>query len=108
MLSVQFVEQERRLARERTFKRQGTASVDIEVLEFPYEETENAEEKDVERIKKLFREQGEVDRLDFRNHIPAIISQQGLADAMTASGVSAERMITDSGETYPKLDLPYP
>ena len=106
MLPVRFVEQERSLARERTFKHRGTASVDIKILEFAHEESGEANEKDVERIKKLFCKQGEVDRLNFRNHIPAVISEQDLADAMTASDVSAERMIADTEEDYPKLEFP--
>lgn len=106
MLPVQFVDQERRLARERSLKHKGTASIDIKVLEFPYEESGEADEKDVERVKRLFSEQGEVNRLDFRNHIPAIISEQDLADAMTASDVSAERMLADPVQDYPKLDFP--
>ena len=106
MLPIPFQERERRLARERTFKHKGTASIDIKVLEFPYEESGEADEKDVERVKRLFHQQGEVDRLDFRNHVPAIISEEDLADAMITSDVSADRMLADLGENYPKLDFP--
>ena len=106
MLPVRFVDQERRLARERTLKHKGTASIEIKVLEFPYEESGEADESDVERVKKLFCKQAEVDRLYFRNHVPATISERDLADAMTASGVSAERMLADSDEDYPKLNFP--
>jgi hypothetical protein len=106
MRRAQFLEQERSLATEKSIKYKGTASIKIEVLHFPYEESREPDKKDIERLKKLFRGQGAVSRLDLRNHVLATIDQQELVDAMAASGVSAESMLADPRDGYPELDFP--
>jgi hypothetical protein len=106
MRRAQFLRQERRLATEWSLKYKGSASIKIEVLHFPYEESREQNEKETERLKNLFQRQEAVDRLDLRNLVPAVIDEQQLVAAMAASGVSAESMFADPRDSNPKLDFP--
>ena len=57
MSRPRFVEQERRLAAELSAKSRGTASVKIEVLHFLFKELREEDEKNTQRLKKLFRKE---------------------------------------------------
>lgn len=93
MSRPRFVEQERRLAAELSAKSRGTASVKIEVLHFLFKELREEDEKNTQRLKKLFRkEKGCPDWENF-NHIPAVIEQHQHDDALARSGISSEQLL---------------
>jgi Protein of unknown function (DUF3723) len=106
MRCARFLAQERRQEAERAIKYRGTASIKLDVLHFPCEESREPDEKNVERLRKLFREEGGCRRLDLRNHIPAVISQPQLEAAIEASGTSAELLLEDARDGYRELDFP--
>jgi hypothetical protein len=88
-----FVEQERRLAEELSAKFRGTASVDIAVLNFPFKKLRDEDEKNTERLEKLFKKQKGCRDWDVFNHIPAVIQQDQLDAAMERSNVSSEALL---------------
>jgi len=106
MRRARFLEQERRQEAERSIKYRGTASIKLDVLHFPCEESREPDKNNVERLRNLFRGEGGCRRLDLRNHIPAVISQPQLEAAIEASGTSAERLLEDARDGYPELDFP--
>jgi hypothetical protein len=71
MRRARFLEQEQRQEGERSIKYRGTASIKLDVLHFPCEESREPDKKNVKRLRNLFREEGGC--LDLRNHIPAVI-----------------------------------
>jgi hypothetical protein len=102
---MHFLEEEHRLALETRKKYRGTASVKLEVLHFAYEE----DAENVTRLKRFFRKNG-CNRLDIRNHIPAIINQEQLDIAIEYSKISAKALMasspTDPRGSYPTLSFP--
>jgi len=106
MRRARFLEEERRQEAERGIKYRGTASIKLDVLHFPREESREPDKKNVERLRDLFRGEGGCRRLDLRNHIPAVISQARLEAAIVASGTSAARLLEDARDSYPELDFP--
>jgi hypothetical protein len=105
MQRARFLEQERRQEAERSIKYRGTASIKLDVLHFPCEESREPDENNVERLRNLFRGEGGCRRLDLRNHIPAVISQPQLEAVIEASKTSAERLLEDGRDDYPELDF---
>ncbi|KAH7108729.1 hypothetical protein B0J11DRAFT_241648 [Dendryphion nanum] len=106
MRRARFLDTNRRHVAERSIKYRGTASIKLNVLHFPCEKSRQLDENNVERLRNLFREEGGCRRLDLRNHVPAIISQSQLEAAITASQISAERLLEDARNGYPELDFP--
>jgi hypothetical protein len=99
MRRSQFSEQELRLEAERFVKYRGTARVRLDVLDFQWSEPRELSRKNVERLKEIFRGDkrlyGNIRRLDPRNHIPAVVEQSDLDDAILASEVPAERLLSN-------------
>jgi len=88
-----FIEQERRLAAELGTKFRGSASVNIDVLHFPFTELREEDEKNTQRLKKMFRKENGCRDWEIFNHIPAVIDQHELDDALARSGVSSEQLL---------------
>jgi hypothetical protein len=69
------------------------------VLDFQWNEPRELSRKNVERMKEIFRgdkrSYGGICRLGPRNHIPAVVEQSGLDDAILACEVSAERLLSN-------------
>jgi hypothetical protein len=108
MRRARFQEQERRLATEKRLKFRGTASIKLEVLDFPWDKTDNVvHQKNVKRLENIFRGGG-CHPLNLRNHIAGVIDQQRLDAAVLNLGISAEQLFEDprDGDDYPKLDFP--
>jgi len=68
---------------------QGTARISLNVLQFGRDQPRELDLDQVEFLKECFRNEG-CQRLPARNHVPAIISQQQLANAMRHSRISTE------------------
>ena len=108
MRRSQLKAQEERLNREKGIRYKGTASIEIQVLQFPAQKIGRTSGKNVERLKKVFRNEG-CERLILRNHVPAMIHQGQLDLALQASGLSAEHLLTDPHGprgSYPELNFP--
>ena len=57
------------------------------------------------RLKKCFQTEG-CHRLEWENHIPAIIEESQLDDAIVASNISPNRLQSNLGDDYPELKFP--
>jgi hypothetical protein len=99
-----------RLDAERRLQYKGTACIGLEFLNFRRCESgkENEEyepdRENVEYLKGCFRKEG-CRQVDVGNHIPALIDQQSLDDALQAAGISANQLRSPSGG-YPELAFP--
>ncbi|KAH8727397.1 hypothetical protein GQ44DRAFT_584583, partial [Phaeosphaeriaceae sp. PMI808] len=100
-----FVEQERRLAEELSTKFRGTASVNIAVLDFPFKKLRDEDEKNIERLEKLFKKQKGCRDWDVFNHIPAVIQQDQLDAALERSNISSEALL-EARNGHLQLDFP--
>ena len=100
-----FSEQELRLEAERSVKYRGTARVRFEVLHFQWNEPRELSRKNVERLKEVFRTD-KIRRLEPRNHIPAVVDQSDLDDAIQASEISAESLLSNPDNDPPVLRFP--
>jgi len=105
MRQSQFLEQERRLAEEKRIKYKGTARIRLDVLHFQWNKPRELNQKNLERLKSCFQTEG-CRRLELENHVPAIIDQLQLDDAMQASNISASAMMTNQTNDYPELNFP--
>lgn len=76
------------------------------MLFFPCEELREPEEKNIKRLRKLFRGEGGCRRLDLRNYIPAVISQLQLEAIIEAFKTSAKLLLEDTRDGYRELDFP--
>jgi len=104
-MSRWFVEQERRLTAELSAKFRGTASVQIEALEFPFKGLREEDQKNTERLAELFREDKGYRDWPFCNHIPAVIEQRDLDAALVRSGISPGALLEISDG---QLELDFP
>jgi hypothetical protein len=100
-----FVEQERRLAEELSAKFKGTASVNIAILDFPFKKLRDEDEKNTERLEKLFKKQKGCRDWDVFNHIPAVIQQDQLDAALERSRISSEALL-EARDGHLQLDFP--
>lgn len=100
-----FIEQERQLAAELNAKFRGTFNVKIEALYFPPEELNEEDEKNSKRLKNLFRKEKDCPDWEIFDHIPALIEQQELNDALARSGISSEQSLS-ARDGYLDLDFP--
>jgi len=105
MPQQQFAEQERRLAAELSAKFLGTASVKIDLLDFPFKKRREEDEKNIERLQRLFRKQKSCRAWEVFNHIPAVIEQGELSDALARSGISPEALL-EARDGHLELDFP--
>ncbi|KAH6703055.1 hypothetical protein BKA61DRAFT_660971 [Leptodontidium sp. MPI-SDFR-AT-0119] len=99
-----FADREERLATEGREKYRGTARIRLEALHFPRGEPWELDRKNIEKLKKCF-EKGQCDRVT-RNHIPAVIDQSQLTQALNDSSVSAERLLNNHDSPHPTLKFP--
>ena len=95
-----------RVQAERYVKYRGTARVGLEALHFQWGEQRELSRKNVERLKEMFRRIDDVDRLEPRNHIPAVVEQSDLDRATLASAISAETLLNNPGNDPPTLKFP--
>jgi hypothetical protein len=102
MRRSRFSEQELRLEAERCVKYRGTACVRLEVLHF---EPRELSRKNVKRLKEVFQ-RDKIRRLEPRNHIPAVVDQSDLDNAIQASEISAESLLTNPDNDPPMLRFP--
>ena len=96
------MERERRLAVERSTKYWGTASVNINILEFPNKE----DEENIEKLVALFKKDHR--GLNPRHRIPAKIEKDQLEAALKLSGLTVQKLKEppDSLHGYPELRFP--
>ena len=97
-------EEELRLEAEKSAQYRGTARIRLQWLHFRWNEPGEPDRENVERLKKAFMK--DCRRLDARNHIPAIISQGDLDDAIRASGLSSGALLSNRNNGYPELVFP--
>lgn len=100
-----FAEQELRVEAERYVKYKGTARIRLEVLHFQWGEPRELSQKNVERLKEAFRTDN-IRRLEPGNHIPAVVTQSDLDDAIQASGTSAGELLSHPDNDPPVLRFP--
>lgn len=100
---MHFSEEEHRLAAETSIKYRGTACIELEALTFAYE----ADEKNVMRLKKFFKKNG-CNRLDVRNHVPAVISQEQLDIAIRNSKTTAKALMNGCHTRDSFVELKFP
>lgn len=62
-------------------------------------------EDPVERLKEVFQADT-VRRLEPRNHVPAVVDQSDLNDAIQASEISAESLLSNPDNNPPELRFP--
>lgn len=75
------------------------------MLYFQWNEPRELNRKNVERLKEVFRTDN-VRRLEPRNHIPAVVDQSDLDDAIQTSEISAERLLSNPDNDPPVLTFP--
>lgn len=100
-----FVEKERRLAEELSTKFRGIASVNIAVLDFPFKKLRDEDDKNTERLEKLFKKQKGCRDWDVFNHIPAVIRQDQLYAALERSKISSGALL-EARDGHLQLDFP--
>ena len=93
-----------RIKTEKAIKHIGTASIKLDVLDFPY--SEGLDRENVERLKTLFKTAGGYIPGDVSNRIPAIIHERQLHEALGLSGVSAETLLSDAEGNFVELEFP--
>ena len=81
-------------------KYQGTAKVSLDQIGFDPPLPRNLEPKNLERLEQIFREDC-CWRHDVENHVPVVVSQQDLSDALELAGITQESLLTDSPDQYP-------
>lgn len=94
------------LEAERRLRYQGSARISLDVLQFGWDQQRELDPGHVEFLKKCFRNE-DCERLPAENHVPAIIGQQQLANAMRDSGVSVQQLLAAGPlNGYPSLEFP--
>lgn len=101
MAQSEFMGREERLARERRSKHIGTASIQLDVLEFK----QPVDEANVNRLMHLLQE-SRYDRTALHNHAVAAVDQYSLGLALRYSNLSADKLVANDMGIYPKLEFP--
>ena len=101
-----FQQRAHRIELEKSIKYKGAASIKLDALQYPDRDEPLGDKSNVERLRKLFREEGYCDRLDDRNHVVAVIDQDKLDHAIRASQTSAGKLLAAGQGKYPKLNFP--
>ncbi len=104
MWRAQAHDEESRLEAKKELKYKGTARVRLKWLHFRWNEPEELDNTNVERLKSIFRK--DCRRLDIHNHICAVVDQQHLDAAILVSGISARALLTKPESGYPELVFP--
>jgi hypothetical protein len=97
-----FTDQEVRLATERRLKYIGTAKVSISQIQFDPPLPRDLDLKNLERLRSIFRK-NRCRRLDVDNHVPAIVSQHDLTDALRKANVPLQSLLTKNAHQIPYL-----
>lgn len=95
-------DQEVRLATERRLKYVGTAKVRISQIQFDPPLPRDLDLKNLERLRGIFRK-NRCRRLDVDNHVPAIVSQYDLTDALRKANISQQSLLTNDAHQIPHL-----
>lgn len=103
MSSGRFQAVSRRIREEKAAKHVGVAEVKLDVLDFPNSKGPNAE--NVQRLARLFKESRGCRPGEVENHIPAIIKDADLREALALSGLNREALRPHSGK-FAKLEFP--
>ncbi|KAJ5660666.1 uncharacterized protein N7484_000038 [Penicillium longicatenatum] len=82
-----FSEEEVRLATERRVKYIGAAKVSISQIQFEPPLPRDLDPKNLDRLRNVFRKNS-CRRLDVSNHVPAVVSQQDLTNALRKANVT--------------------
>ena len=85
-------------------KYRGTVRVQLKWLHFQPGEPRDTDIENVQRLRTHFLK--DCRRLDVRNHIPALIDESDLNDAIIASGLSQEILLSNERDIYPELIFP--
>jgi hypothetical protein len=94
------------LEAERRLMYQGSARICLDVLQFEWDQQRELDTGHVEFLKECFRNE-DCQRLPAENHVPAIIGQQQLVNAMRDSGVSVQQLLAAGPPNdYPRLEFP--
>ena len=96
--------EEVRLETEKNLKYRGTARVQLQHLQFRWDGVGKPSVKNVEKLKETLKK--DCRRLETRNHVPAIVSQADLDNALTISGLSCESLLSRAASDYPDLLFP--
>ena len=72
---------------------------------FRFKELREEEEKNTERLKKLFRKEKGCHDWEIFDHVPVVIDQQQLDDALARSGISSEQLL-GARDGHLELDFP--
>lgn len=86
----------RRIGTEKSLKYIGTASVKLDHLNFPNAERPN--QKNVDRLVKLFQRLRGCSPGEKLNRIPAVIGETYLQDALAMSNLSREALLSSDGD----------
>jgi hypothetical protein len=101
-------EYEQRISRDKASKFRGKARVMLEVLQFSPENLRDIDEKNVERLKEIFEEEGCL-REEPERHVPAVIDMGDLTRAIQFTGsdeVSLDRLLDNPKKLPPLLKFP--
>ncbi|KUL81736.1 hypothetical protein ZTR_09842 [Talaromyces verruculosus] len=105
MTSLHFSQREIALANEGRLKFQGVAKVNLGEICFDSQSNRQLDQKNVERLCKIFREEG-CHHLAVENRIPVIVSPRGLAAALAAANISAHTLQSHRESEVPHLRFP--
>ena len=102
--------EDERLERERRLNYRGTARVSLDVLQFLVDDSQELDENNVERLKRIFQREG-CRRQFVSNHILVAIDQACLDTALGLSRLSSAALFAQpSNDTgvgdYPELQFP--
>jgi hypothetical protein len=98
-------ELERKLIEDREENFRGTVCVSLRRLIFKPEYSRDVDEKNVQRLKRIFSREGCL-RLLPSNHVPAIIDERDLHAALQYSGRTLSDLLNSAQDAPPKLTLP--
>ena len=106
MRQAQAREEEVRLEVEKRVKFKGTARIRLEQLYFPWKDGKELNEKNVNRLKAIFQQHG-CRRLKVQHHVPAVIGERQLNDAIAIAGISPRTLVSPpTVDGYPELVFP--
>lgn len=105
MSRAPFTEEEVQLATERRVKYIGAAKVSIDQIQFETPLPRDLDPKNLDRLRNIFRK-NRCRRLDLNNHVPVVVSQQALTDALRKANVSDQSLLTNDARQLPWLAFP--
>jgi hypothetical protein len=98
-------EKERELSGDLEENFRGTVCVSLRRLTFKPEYSRDIDEKNIERLQRIFTKQGCL-RLLPSNHVPAVIDERDLHAALHRSGKTLKDVLNGTQDAPPKLILP--